>query len=91
MFYRFISENFASYFEAGDPNVIYAQLEDSAIPEAIKDDAIESSANDYPSEVDIKELFADFDITSNCLGNTVADKNARLAARLLAAANQKTL
>jgi type I restriction enzyme M protein len=44
--------------------------------------AIESSANGYPSEVDIKGLFADFDTTSNRLGNTVKDKNMRLAAVL---------
>ncbi|KXU36038.1 restriction endonuclease [Cephaloticoccus capnophilus] len=43
---------------------------------------IESSANGYPSERDIKGLFADFDTTSNRLGNTVADKNARLSAVL---------
>lgn len=43
-------------------------------------DAIESSANGYPSELDIKGLFADFDTTSNRLGNTVRDKNSRLAA-----------
>jgi type I restriction enzyme M protein len=42
--------------------------------------AIESSANGYPSENDIKGLFADFDTTSNRLGNTVKDKNSRLAA-----------
>lgn len=42
--------------------------------------AIESSANGYPSELDIKGLFADFDTTSNRLGNTVKDKNGRLAA-----------
>ena len=42
--------------------------------------AIESSANGYPSEPDIKGLFADFDTTSNRLGNTVKDKNSRLAA-----------
>lgn len=36
--------------------------------------AIESSANGYPSEQDIKGLFADFDTTSNRLGNTVKDK-----------------
>ncbi len=42
--------------------------------------AIESSANGYPSEHDIKGLFADFDTTSNRLGNTVTDKNLRLAA-----------
>lgn len=44
--------------------------------------AIESSANGYPSEKDIKGLFADFDTTSNRLGNTVKDKNTRLAAVL---------
>ena len=45
-------------------------------------DAIESSANGYPSESDIKGLFADFDTTSTRLGNTVENKNARLAAVL---------
>jgi type I restriction enzyme M protein len=44
--------------------------------------AIENSANGYPSERDIKGLFADFDTTSNRLGNTVVDKNTRLAAVL---------
>lgn len=44
--------------------------------------AIESSASGYPSEPDIKGLFADFDTTSNRLGNTVKDKNSRLAAVL---------
>jgi len=44
--------------------------------------AIESSANGYPSEPDIKGLFADFDTTSNRLGNTVVDKNSRLSAVL---------
>lgn len=42
--------------------------------------AIEGSAEGYPSEDDIKGLFADFDTTSNRLGNTVKDKNSRLAA-----------
>lgn len=41
--------------------------------------AIEASANGYPSEHDIKGLFADFDTTSNRLGNTVKDKNDRLS------------
>jgi type I restriction enzyme M protein len=45
-------------------------------------DAIESSANGYPSEPDIKGLFADFDTTSTRLGNTVENKNSRLAAVL---------
>jgi type I restriction enzyme M protein len=45
-------------------------------------DAIESSANGYPSEPEIKGLFADFDTTSTRLGNTVESKNSRLAAVL---------
>lgn len=44
--------------------------------------AIEASASSYPSEQDIKGLFADFDTTSNRLGNTVKEKNTRLAAVL---------
>ena len=40
--------------------------------------AIEASASGYPSEADIKGLFADFDTTSNRLGNTVKEKNTRL-------------
>lgn len=43
---------------------------------------IEASASGYPSEQDIKGLFADFDTTSNRLGNAVKDKNTRLAAVL---------
>ena len=119
LFYRFISENFASYIEGGDESVKYATLGDDVITAEIKDDAIktkgyfiypsqlftniaanannndnlntdlatlfsaiENSANGYPSEMDIKGLFADFDTTSNRLGNTVADKNTRLAAVL---------
>jgi type I restriction enzyme M protein len=119
LFYRFISENFSSYIEAGDDSINYAELPDSVITPEIKDDAtktkgyfiypsqlfvnvtknalgneslntdlaaifaaIESSANGYSSEGDIKGLFADFDTTSNRLGNTVKDKNARLAAVL---------
>ena len=42
-------------------------------------DAIESSANGYASEEDIKGLFADFDTTSSRLSNSVPDKNKRLA------------
>ncbi|GLC89807.1 type I restriction-modification system subunit M [Lysinibacillus piscis] len=117
LFYRFISENFSSFIEAGDESVNYADLPDDIITNEIKEDAIktkgyfiypsqlfaniaktantneslntdlaaifsaiESSANGYPSELDIKGLFADFDTTSNRLGNTVKDKNSRLAA-----------
>ena len=119
LFYRFISENFASYIEAGDESIHYAELPDSVITPEIKEDAIktkgyfiypsqlfaniaasantneslntdlanifadiENSALGFPSEQDIKGLFADFDTTSNRLGNTVKDKNTRLAAVL---------
>lgn len=119
LFYRFISENFANYIEAGDDSIDYAALPDSVITPDLKEDAIktkgyfirpsdlfvnvaknansndslntdlahifadiEASASGYPSERDIKGLFADFDTTSNRLGNTVKDKNTRLAAVL---------
>lgn len=119
LFYRFISENFASYMEGGDDSIHYAELPDSIITPELKDDAIktkgyfiypsqlfakvaasaatneslntdlaaifaaiEASASGYPSEHDIKGLFADFDTTSNRLGNTVKEKNTRLAAVL---------
>jgi type I restriction enzyme M protein len=45
-------------------------------------DAIENSAIGFDSEEDIKGLFADFDTTSNRLGNTVVEKNSRLCAVL---------
>ena len=119
LFYRFISENFTSYMEAGDDSIHYANLSDDIITDDIKEDAIktkgyfiypsqlfanvaasantndslntdlakifaaiESSANGYPSELNIKGLFDDFDTTSNRLGNTVKEKNLRLAAVL---------
>ena len=44
--------------------------------------SIENSANGYPSEEDIKGLFADFDTTSSRLGNTVESKNSRLTSVL---------
>ncbi len=117
LFYRFISEHFTTFIEAGDESVDYVHLPDDVITPEIKDDAtktkgyfiypsqlfcniakgannnpnlntdlaaifdaIESSANGYDSEHDIKGLFADFDTTSNRLGNTVEEKNKRLAA-----------
>ena len=41
--------------------------------------AIEASANGFDSEYAIKGLFTEFDTTSNRLGNTVKNKNLRLA------------
>ncbi len=51
--------------------------------------AIENSANGDASEKDIKSLFVDFDTTSNCLGNTLKDKNLHLAAVLTGIAMRK--
>ncbi|MCG7280381.1 type I restriction-modification system subunit M [Chryseobacterium taklimakanense] len=45
-------------------------------------ESIENSASGYASEQDIKGLFADFDTTSTRLGNTVDEKNKRLASVL---------
>ena len=41
-------------------------------------DSIESSANGTASESDFKGLFDDIDVNSKKLGNTVADRNAKL-------------
>lgn len=119
LFYRFISENFTDYIEAGDESVNYVKFKDTDIPEEVKVDAIktkgyfiypsqlfanvvanaktnenlntdlkqiftdiQNSANGYPSEQDIKGLFDDFDTTSSRLGNSVPEKNQRLAAVL---------
>lgn len=119
LFYRFISENFTQFIQAGDDSVNYANTPDDVITPELKEDItkakgyfiypsqlfanvvktahtnpnlnidlakifteIENSANGYDSEHDIKGLFADFDTTSNRLGNTVEDKNKRLLAVL---------
>ncbi|MEG9475995.1 type I restriction-modification system subunit M [Mannheimia indoligenes] len=120
LFYRFISEHFVSYVQAGDSSINYATWSDDdeniklGKDQVIKEKgyfilpsqlfgnvvknaqgnpnlntdlkeiftAIESSAVGYASEDDIKGLFADFDTTSNRLGNSVEDKNKRLTAVL---------
>ena len=40
LFYRFVSENFTNYIEAGDESVNYAGLSDDVITPDIKDDMI---------------------------------------------------
>ena len=65
LFYRFISENFASYIKADDDSVNYAKLPDKVITADIKDDAIKTKG--------------DFDTTSNRLGNTAKDIDAIVA------------
>ncbi len=55
LFYRFISENFASYIEGDDSDVNYAQLSDSVITPDIKDDAIKTKGFFiYPSQLFVK-------------------------------------
>lgn len=52
LFYRFISENFASYIEGGDESIDYAKLDDSVITDEIKDDAIKTKGYFiYPSQL----------------------------------------
>lgn len=52
LFYRYISENFATYIEGGDDGVDYANLPDSVITPAIKDDAIKTKGYFiYPSQL----------------------------------------
>ena len=120
LFYRFISENFVCYIEAGDDSINYAALPDEVITPEVKDDAIktkgyfiypsqlfanvaenassndslntdlanifreiENSAKGYPSEDDLRGVFADFDIKSSRLGNSVKAKSERLAKVLM--------
>lgn len=42
LFYRFISENFKKYMEAGDDTIKYARISDDVITEEIKKDAIKT-------------------------------------------------
>ena len=52
LFYRFISENFTSYIEAGDESINYASLSDDVITPAIKDDAVKTKGYFiYPSQL----------------------------------------
>ena len=52
LFYRFISENFASYIAGGDDSVNYAALNDAVITPEIKNDAIKTKGYFiYPSQL----------------------------------------
>lgn len=52
LFYRFISENFASYIEGGDDGISYATLNDTVVTAGIRDDAIKTKGYFiYPSEL----------------------------------------
>lgn len=68
LFYRFISENFSSYIEAGDDSICYAKLDDSVITDDIKDDAIKTKegankqviSSQADSLIKISRIWADF-------------------------------
>ncbi|AMO72956.1 type I restriction-modification system subunit M [Sphingorhabdus sp. M41] len=61
LFYRFISENFTNYIEADDDSINYASLDDSAIPDAAKIDAVKTKGYFiYPSQ-----LFANVAASAN--------------------------
>jgi type I restriction enzyme M protein len=61
LFYRFISENFASYIEAGDDSIHYAKLPDRVITDDIKEDTIKTKGYFiYPSQ-----LFATIAVSAN--------------------------
>ena len=52
LFYRFISENFSNYIEAGDESVNYAELPDTVITKDIMEDAIKTKGYFiYPSQL----------------------------------------
>jgi type I restriction enzyme M protein len=52
LFYRFISENFSSYIEAGDERINYAGYDDDKIPNEIKEDAIKTKGYFiYPTQL----------------------------------------
>lgn len=52
LFYRFISENFKKYMEAGDETIKYARISDDVITEEIKKDAIKTKGYFiYPSQL----------------------------------------
>ena len=52
LFYRFISENFANYIEAGDENINYAKLQDNQMTEDIVSDSVRTKGYFiYPSQL----------------------------------------
>lgn len=80
LFYRFISENFTDYIEAGDDSVNYATFNDADIPEEVKVDAIKTKGYFiYPSQLfvnveknanknlntNLKQIFTDIQNSAN--------------------------
>lgn len=73
-------------------NVCQNAAEDENLNETLEKafKGIENSANGSDSEDDFKGLFADMDVNSNKLGNSVADRNKKLA-KLLASIGEMQL
>lgn len=69
LFYRFISENFTDYIEAGDPSINYAGMSDSDIRYEDKTDAVKTRGYFiYPSQ-----LFANVAASANTNENLNTD------------------
>jgi type I restriction enzyme M protein len=72
LFYRYISENFTNYIEAGDDSIDYASLSDDVITPEIKEDAIKTKGYFiYPSQ-----LYVNIAKTANTNPNLNTDLKA---------------
>lgn len=89
LFYRFISENFTNYIEAGDNSVNYADIPDDNIPDDIKREAVKTKGYFiYPSQLfcNVQKTAATnpnlntdlkniFDAIENSANGTASEKN----------------
>ena len=69
LFYRFISENFTDYIEAGDPSINYAGMSDSDIRYEAKTDAVKTRGYFIPPS----QLFANVAASANTNENLNTD------------------
>lgn len=91
LFYRFISENFANYIEAGDKSINYADISDENISDEIKREAVKTKGYFiYPSQLFCNvqktaqtnknlntELKNIFDSIENSANGTASEKNLK--------------
>lgn len=91
LFYRFISENFTNYIEAGDNSVNYADIPDDNIPDDIKREAVKTKGYFiYPSQLfcNVQKTAATnpnlntdlkniFDAIENSANGTASEKNLK--------------
>lgn len=91
LFYRFISENFANYIEAGDKSINYADISDENISDEIKREAVKTKGYFiYPSQLfcNVQKTAATnpnlntdlkniFDAIENSANGTASEKNLK--------------